>query len=67
MMFRDLAHQHGRWAMGVLGWTPAAFWNATPGDVALAWRGWCDIRGIAGGAVACDRAALDALLSHYPD
>jgi hypothetical protein len=53
--------------MGVLGWPPAAFWNATPLDVALAWRGWCDVHGIADTAAPCDRATFDALLSQHPD
>lgn len=67
MSFEMLALQHGRWAMGVLGWSPTDFWAATPRDVALAWRGWCQVHGIADGTAACDRSTFEALLSLFPD
>ncbi len=44
----------------VLGWRPNEFWNATPGELALALQPPLDD----GGA---DRAMLDALLLRFPD
>jgi uncharacterized phage protein (TIGR02216 family) len=67
MTFKTLAQQHGCWAMGVLGWSPADFWSATPCDVRLAWRGWCNLHGISNAPHACDRAAFEALLQQFPD
>jgi hypothetical protein len=67
MMFAELAAQHGRWAMGVLGWPPMAFWNARPADVQLAWAGWCALHGISPAATPCDRAAFAALQQQFPD
>jgi hypothetical protein len=67
MTFAALAQQHGAWAMGVLGWAPTDFWQATPRDVRLAWRGWCNLHGISDTHTACDRAAFEALLQQFPD
>jgi hypothetical protein len=67
MTFAQMAAQHGRWAMGVLGWSPRDFWSAAPADVRLAWHGWCELHGIAPTSAICDRAAFDALLQQFPD
>lgn len=47
--------------LGVLRWTPAAFWAATPRELAAAARP----QGPA--AAAPGREALDALLRRFPD
>lgn len=49
--------------LGVLGWSPAAVWSATPREIALALDGR---RGGAGRG-AMDRAALEALAAAFPD
>ncbi len=67
MTFAALSEQHGRWAMGVLGWSPRDFWEATPADVRLAWHGWCDVHGINSTNSPCDRATFDVLLQQFPD
>jgi Phage tail assembly chaperone protein, TAC len=67
MTFRQLALQHGSWAMGVLGWSPCDFWGARPADVQLAWRGWCALHGLPEADTACDRATFDALRLQFPD
>lgn len=51
-----------RLALGVVGWTPAAFWGATPRELAAAIEGRL---GRTGGAVA--RQTLDRLMAAYPD
>lgn len=28
-------------ALGILGWTPATLWSATPHEFWAAWDGWC--------------------------
>ncbi len=67
MTFRELALQHGRWAMAVLGWSPRDFWSATPLDVQLAWTGWRALHGLPDAADVCNRADFDALLAQFPD
>lgn len=51
-----------RLALGVVGWTPAAFWSATPRELAAAIEGRF---GRTGRAV--DRPTLDRLMAAYPD
>jgi uncharacterized phage protein (TIGR02216 family) len=51
-----------RLALGAIGWPPAAFWGATPRELAAAIEGRF---GRTGGAV--DRSALDRLMAAYPD
>ncbi|WP_248304657.1 phage tail assembly chaperone [Breoghania sp. L-A4] len=46
-------------AAGGLGWTPEAFWRATPREVAMALG--------RGDAPALARATLETLLARYPD
>ncbi|MDP2802100.1 MAG: phage tail assembly chaperone [Phreatobacter sp.] len=51
-----------RLALGQLGWSPDAFWRATPRELAAAIEGRF---GRTGGAA--DRSALDRLMAAYPD
>lgn len=51
-----------RLALGRLGWSPAAFWRATPRELAAALEG---AFGRMGGAV--DRSTLERLMAAYPD
>lgn len=51
-----------RLALGRLGWSPAAFWQATPRELAAALEG---AFGRMGGAV--DRPMLERLMAAYPD
>jgi hypothetical protein len=32
-------------ALGVLGWSPAVFWQSTPHEFWAAWEGWCKVNG----------------------
>lgn len=62
--------RYGEIGMGILGWSPDAFWRATPGDLAMALDGWREKHGIgrAGGALtAADVAQLRARLSGIAD
>jgi uncharacterized phage protein (TIGR02216 family) len=51
-----------RLALGGLGWTPEAFWRATPRELAAA------LEGRFGRAVApAGRSSLERLMAAYPD
>lgn len=54
-----------RLALGQLGWSPDAFWRASPREVAAAIEGRFGRFGRMGGAA--DRSALDRLMAAYPD
>ncbi len=52
-----------RFALGILRWSPAAFWRATPRELVAAWEG-------ASGLVPhvpADRADLARLMTAFPD
>ena len=65
MMADEIWRQCARIALGVLGWSPQAFWQATPAELMLA------MEGITGGASAppapLTRAEFDALQQRFPD
>ncbi len=64
--FRALAEMAARLATGPMGWSPAAFWAATPAEMVLALEG--RMGGPAAGAVApVGRAGLARLLEEMPD
>lgn len=59
--------QHG---MGVLRWTPRAFWRSTPAELYQAIRGWQLAHGIdpdEGQAEPLTMAELDDLMARFPD
>jgi len=60
----------GEVATGVLGWTPAVFWAATPAEFWMAWDGWRarfhPASGRAGSAPLA-RAELTDLERKFPD
>lgn len=51
-----------RLALGRLGWTPDAFWRATPRELASALEGRFGRAGR-----PADRSMLDRLMAAYPD
>jgi len=51
-----------RLALGVLGWTPAAFWGATPRELASALEGRFGRR-----AEPASRAVMTRLMADFPD
>ncbi len=57
--------------MGVLGWPPSEFWNATPTELYSAIRGWQASQGIdpdeEDTGAALTRDELDDLMEQYPD
>lgn len=59
----EVCEDAARLATGVLGWTPEAFWQATPQDLRLAIEGRLG-RSAAGGL---GRAELGALMARFPD
>lgn len=63
--FRQLAVTAGRAATGVLGWSPDAFWTATPVELAIALEGRLGIASDAGHPVGA--ADLRRLMQEMPD
>jgi hypothetical protein len=61
--FAVVALRHAGLITGGLGWTPDAFWAATPAEVATAWTGWLAAHGIEPPPAPLTRAELDALLA----
>lgn len=64
-MTDELWRQCARIAMGVLGWTPEIFWQATPAELMLA------VGGLTGGAstppAPLTRAEFEVLSNRFPD
>jgi Phage tail assembly chaperone protein, TAC len=54
-------------ATGVLGWSPAVFWSATPAEFWTAWDGWRARNAIAPPVSPARRADLGALMIRFPD
>jgi len=56
--------------MGVLGWTPDAFWSATPIELYAAISGWQESHGIDPGVEADEPMSMSELydmMERFPD
>ena len=56
-------HDVMSFGLGRLGWTPEAFWAATPREIGAALLAHRAVRRLG----ATERAALDALMAAHPD
>lgn len=61
--FAEMCAAAARVAMGLLGWPPDAFWQATPQDLRLALEG----RLGRASAHGLGRAELEQLMARFPD
>jgi len=53
-------------ACGILGWTPRAFWTATPYEVLAAFDGWKEAKGQRV-SQPINRSRLEEMMAQYPD
>lgn len=51
----------------MIGWTPQAFWAATPGELGAAIEGFTEFHGGEETVEPMNRAGLDDLMRRYPD
>ena len=54
-------------ALGVFGWTPDGFWQATPHEVRIAFDGWCEANSTTPNQQGMSRKSLEQLMQEYPD
>lgn len=67
MTFAGAAERLAGFAGAVLGWSPDAFWAATPAELAAVARWMAGAEHGAGGAVPPDAALLAELKERFPD
>lgn len=53
--------------LGVLGWTPAAFWAATPHELWAAFDGWRKANGLGRDDALVRREEFERLKRRFPD
>jgi uncharacterized phage protein (TIGR02216 family) len=66
----DAIRAYMKVALGRLGWSPEAFWRATPHEFWAAFEGWVEANCIQhpGAALSADEvAALEAMKKRFPD